>query len=348
MKFINAVFFLWMLVVARFAEGQSSQDTKLDTYRCGTAVCVYAETFHNELPTLTVVSLSSPQGRYVDGSDGWSSTNNLTYVYLQIDISNEAGWFSSSSNHYHCRHCGDWLANWIHFNSRHGYHYVDWSELPDPPVRSTLKTSAYIPVGSIDGPAFCFRDGVIPYQLRYNGNNRGPSFWAWSSKATTFNEVEAGFAYYWTRFYASTSESRSYSSDTPTSGGSNGPFVEQPNDPLGDCLFLHEAGAYGFPVTDISTSSPGPRSVQTQQHVQGFNPLIPYSLPLDWTFTWQVQGTIPPAKNQTVFGYHDCFPAYEMYVEGQLAHHHTPSSYSASSIAMCLAGFNTVNFSVSR
>jgi hypothetical protein len=72
---------------------------------------------------------------------------------------------------------------------------------------------------------------------------------------------------------------------------------------------------------------------------EGFTPSV------DWDVWILVNNSNPSAPTYTMTGWGDCFPAWEAYIGGQQIFGYTPPAYDITTIAMCLLGYNQIDFS---
>jgi hypothetical protein len=147
-----------------------------------------------------------------------------------------------------------------------------------------------------------------------------------------------------TTIYNYTGFSKRYAFDAVRSDG-----TLQEDSVLNDCHYLD---AQGFADTsnmhvDISGGAPTAGAHMYGSAQDPVAPIPTLTPSLDWDFTVAVTAANPSSPTYNVLFSHDCYPAFELYINNVAVYTRKPTDDNTSTIVSCLYGFGPISGSTS-
>jgi len=115
---------------------------------------------------------------------------------------------------------------------------------------------------------------------------------------------------------------------------------------LEDCFELHERATASNSGLTIAATWTSDSSVQIMAVGEGANPLVFGAPSISYNLNITVDDSNPSAPTFTLDGSHDCFPGYEVFLNGSSVYGLLPTSSNEIIIAGCLAGIGSISPSV--
>ena len=118
---------------------------------------------------------------------------------------------------------------------------------------------------------------------------------------------------------------------------------------LHDCYLLDNQGHESSAGMHVDLASYVSQSTTTHIYGSEANPLTPPDLTptIDWDIWMTISVANPAVPTYQLSGLHDCFPAWETYIGGNLIDNYMPTDSSPATIAYCLNGYGAISVSKS-
>jgi antitoxin (DNA-binding transcriptional repressor) of toxin-antitoxin stability system len=216
--------------------------------------------------------------------------------------------------------------------------FITENYVPNPPILPGL-------------PGFSCVDGVVPRSLVYEGDDRGfdptatsyrsiHEFTLVSEKKLDEDGIKEGTEFKNTnisRSYASNALEDGRVSPLPVASGGDQDLDTEGRSVLSDCFLLHgeaQQTNFSWTVQSVTRTEHALTVLLTGNSV---NPLPLFSAGISWNFTLTID-TSEEIARWTLNGTHDCFPAHELYINGQPIHQRAPTDHSFTTLSNCLIG----------
>ncbi|MGH7884682.1 MAG: PKD domain-containing protein [Thermodesulfobacteriota bacterium] len=120
---------------------------------------------------------------------------------------------------------------------------------------------------------------------------------------------------------------------------------------LQDCLLLDDEKQavtnQGGNTIELIKNNNGEGNVDFTLTGVAFNPVGPplVTQPINWNVRIVIE---PDTKSYSIIGTHDCFPAYELFINNNFINNfaHMPNSHDSFTLASCLSGFSNINLNI--
>jgi hypothetical protein len=220
------------------------------------------------------------------------------------------------------------------------------AQLPSPPSVFDVKLRSFIPPTWVNGPDTCFSSTYGVQGAVYHGDGRSFNPYTWDvrshSEVMLVPSEGTGLS---PTIYNYTGLSKRYAFDAVQPNGSL-----QEDSVLNDCHYLDSEGFASTSNMHVDISGGAPTA---GAHMYGYaqNPVAP--LPtltpsIDWDFTVSISAANPSAPTYNVLLSHDCYPAFELYINNTPVYTRLPTDNNVSTITACLYGFGSIsNYQVS-
>ena len=220
------------------------------------------------------------------------------------------------------------------------------ARLPFPPSVYDLKLRSFIPPPWVWGPDTCFSFSTGIQSTIYHGDGRGFNPYTWNvrthSEVMVLPSQGTGLS---PTIYNYTGLSKRYASDALNY--STGSLTEDAV--LHDCHYLDNQGWASTSDMHVDIFGQAP-SAGAHMYGSAQNPVAPLGFitpSIDWNFTVAVSAANPSSPTYNVLLTHDCYPAFELYINNIPVYTRMPADNSTSTIASCLYGFGQIDTSVS-
>ncbi|HLI83862.1 MAG TPA: hypothetical protein VKV17_08085 [Bryobacteraceae bacterium] len=202
---------------------------------------------------------------------------------------------------------------------------------PGTPVDFQLSVKAFIPPLYVDGPeGYCVPS---PWLAIYAGDNRSYSRASLAYRGYQFVTLLPQYGGI-VNPQSLTGITERYASDAIAPNGQ----TLYKDTVLHDCYLLDNQGQASSTGMSVNVTQPQSNVMTANFNASIGNPLEPpgFTPTITWGAAVQVSQTNPNAPTYAVSGAATCYPAFEVYIDGQLIYGYTPPSNSVGYLAACL------------